>query len=129
MIPQDGGLFSVIGNTFRLWADFCEERGLTNSVFVKHLSDRGFVQFAVPVPAHFVEEFAEILKQESDIRISGIDGDVRPEALWLGHWAHFNVRLNIEPAPIFPPPAETRSERTFRRLSSGGSRKNPGTFF
>ena len=122
MIPQDGSVFSVVGNTFRLWADFCEARELNNSVFVKHLSDRGFAQFAVPVPAHFDEEFAEILKQESDLRVSGIDGDVRPEALWLGQWTHFNARFNNEQAPISPPPAETQSERFLRRLLNGDIR-------
>ena len=122
MIPQDGSVFSVVGNTFRLWADFCEARGLNNSVFVKHLSDRGFAQFAVPVPAHFVEEFAKTLKQESDVRVSGIDGDVRPEALWLGQWTHFNARFYYEPAPISPPPAETQSERFLRRLLNGDIR-------
>lgn len=122
MIPQDGSVFSVIGNTFRLWASFCQERELNNSVFVKHLSDRGFAQFAVPVPAHFVEEFAATLEQQSNIRISGIDGDVHPAALWLGEWTHFNARFYNEPAPISPPPSETQSERFLRRILNGDIR-------
>ena len=60
-MSQDEGVFSVMGNTFRLWADFCQIQNLPNSMFIKHLSDRGFIEVAVPVSSQYVEQFAEFI--------------------------------------------------------------------
>lgn len=121
-MSEDEGVFSVMGNTFRLWADFCEIRKLPNSMFIKHLSDRGFIEVAVPVPSKFVEQFADSLKEQSNLRVGRIDGDVLPASLWLGHWTHFSVRYHGEPQQISPPPAETQSERFLRRILNGDIR-------
>lgn len=120
------GVFSVMGNTFRLWASFCEERSLPiNSLFVKHISERGFIQVAVPVAAKFVEEFQRSIPKEADLKIGQIDGDVQPASLWLGQWTHFTVRHHHLPVLPSPPPAETRSERFLRRLLNGDIRYKP----
>ena len=125
-MSQNEGVFSVMGNTFRLWASFCEQRSLpVNSMFIKHISDRGFIQVAVPVPSRFVEEFCKFLPKESDLKIGQIDGDVQPASIWLGHWTHFTIRhFHLPPLPS-PPPAETQSERFLRRLLNGDIRPKP----
>jgi hypothetical protein len=121
-MSQDEGVFSVMGNTFRLWADFCQIKNLPNSMFIKHLSDRGFIEVAVPVSSQYVEQFAEFMKKQSNFKVGRIDGDVLPASLWLGHWTHFSVRHHSELPQISPPPAETQSERFLRRILNGDIR-------
>lgn len=125
-MDQNEGVFSIMGNTFRLWALYCEQAKLpVNSIFVRHISPSGFVQFVVPVPAQFVEQFSSFIAPHTHLHLGQIDGDVQPASLWMGHWTHFTVRyFHLTPLPD-PPKAETQSERFLRRLLNGDIRPKP----
>jgi hypothetical protein len=125
-MTQDGSVFSLMGDAFRLWAAFCEEQGIeSNSMRFDYISPRGFVQASVPVPSHLVVAFAKHLESSTDYRMSLIDGDVKPNALWLGHWTQFAIRHQEVPVILNPPSFENQSERFLRRLSSGDIRPKP----
>jgi len=119
-MTQDGSVFSLMGDAFRLWATFCEEQGIeSNSMRFDYISQRGFVQASVPVPSHLVVAFAKHLESSTDYRVSLIDGDVKPNALWLGHWTQFAIRHQAVPVILNAPSSANQSERFLRRLLNG----------
>jgi len=125
-MTQDGSVFSLMGDAFRLWATFCEEQGIeSNSMRFDYISQRGFVQASVPVPSHLVVAFAKHLESSTDYRVSLIDGDVKPNSLWLGHWTQFAIRHQGVPVILNAPSSENQSERFLRRLLGGDIRPKP----
>jgi hypothetical protein len=119
-MTQDGSVFSLMGDAFRLWSAFCEEQGIeSNSMRFDYISPRGFVQASVPVPSHLVVAFAKHLESSTDYRVSLIDGDVKPNALWLGHWTQFAIRHQGVPVILNAPSSANQSERFLRRLLNG----------
>jgi len=119
-MTQDGSVFSLMGDAFRLWASFCEEQGVeSTSMRFDYISPRGFVQASVPVPSHLVVAFAKHLESSTDYRVSLIDGDVKPNALWLGHWTQFAIRHQAVPVILNAPSSANQSERFLRRLLNG----------
>ena len=127
---DDGSVFSLMGSTFRLWAEFCELHGVeANSMHFDYISPRGFVQASVPVPSHLIVAFAKHLESSTDYRVSLIDGDVKPSALWLGHWTQFAIRHQGVPVILNAPSSANQSERFLRRLLSGDIRPKPPTSY
>lgn len=114
------GVFFIMGNTFSLWSSFQEskEREISG-FFIRYISDRGFVEIAVSVEAPVVREFENYLEKYSDLRISQINGDPTPHALWLGHWTHFIVKFKNAELPLIAPPTSSQSEKFLRKVLSG----------
>jgi hypothetical protein len=114
------GVFFIMGNTFSLWSSFQEskEREIAG-FFIRYISDRGFVEIAVSVEAPVVREFEKYLEKFSDLRITQINGDPTPQALWLGHWTHFIVKYKNSDVPLIAPPTLSPSEKFLRKILSG----------
>jgi hypothetical protein len=109
-----------MGNTFSLWATFQESRN--QPVFglnYLHLSDRPSVVVAVSVEREVILEFAKYVSTHSDLVISRIDGDPKPNALWMGHWTHFRIRLADETEVPTAPPVPTQAEKFLTRILNG----------
>jgi hypothetical protein len=114
------GAFFVMGNAFSLWATFRESKNQPVLGFnYIHLSERPSVVVAVSVEREAILEFAEYLSIHSDLVISKIDGDPKPNALWLGHWTHFRIRLLDETEIPIAPPAPTQAEKFLTRILNG----------
>jgi hypothetical protein len=114
------GVFSVIGNAFSLWATFRESRNQPVLGFYHfQLSDRPTVVVAVSVEREAILEFAEYVSAHSDLVISQIDGDPKPNALWVGHWTHFRIRLASETEIPVAPPVPTQAEKFLTRILNG----------
>jgi hypothetical protein len=114
------GAFFVMGNAFSLWATFRESKNQPVLGFnYIHLSERPSVVVAVSVEREAILEFAEYLSVHSDLVISKIDGDPKPNALWLGHWTHFRIRLLDETEIPIAPPAPTQAEKFLTRILNG----------
>lgn len=123
-MSDQGGVFSILGNTFSHWASFRESRNKeVVGLFARYISDRPFVVFAVPVESPAVQEFAKYLKQRSNLSISNIDGDPYPNALWIGHWTHFTVKESGVQAPLVVPPSLSQSEKYFQQIQNGINRR------
>jgi hypothetical protein len=109
-----------MGNAFSLWATFRESKNQPVLGFnYIHLSERPSVVVAVSVEREAILEFAEYLSVHSDLVISKIDGDPKPNALWLGHWTHFRIRLLDETEIPIAPPAPTQAEKFLTRILNG----------
>ena len=116
------GVFSIMGNTFSLWATFRESKNQpVLGLNYLHLSDRPSVVVAVAVEREAIIEFAEYVSTHSDLVISRIDGDPQPNALWMGHWTHFRIRLVDETEIPVAPPAPTQAEKFLTRILNGES--------
>ena len=114
------GVFSIMGNTFSLWATFRESKNQpVLGLNYLHLSDRPSVVVAVSVEREAVLEFAEYVSTHSDLVISRIDGDPQPNALWMGHWTHFRIRLVDETEIPIAPSAPSQSEKYLKRILNG----------
>jgi len=114
------GVFLVMGNAFSLWARFRESKNQPVLGFEYiHLSDRPSVVVAVSVEREAILEFAEYVSAHSDLVISQIDGDPKPNALWMGHWTHFRIRLAHETEIPVAPPAPTQSEKFMTQILNG----------
>jgi len=114
------GVFSVMGNTFSLWASFRQSRNEpVLGLFYRYISDRGFVVVAVSVEAPVIYDFKTYVAQHSHLRISFIDGNATPHALWLGHWTHFTIKESSIQDPLNVPPALSQSEKFLRKLLNG----------
>jgi hypothetical protein len=109
-----------MGNTFSLWATFRESKNqpVLGLNFI-HLSDRPSVVVAVSAEREAILEFAEYVSIHSDLVISRIDGDPKPNALWMGHWTHFRIRLVDETEIPVAPPSLTQREKFLKRILSG----------
>ena len=116
------GVFSVMGNTFSLWATF---REINNQpvlgLYYLHLSDRPFLEVAVAVEREVILEFAKYVLANSDLVIAQIDGDPTPNALWMGHWTHFRIRFADETEIPVAPPTPTQAEKFLNRILNGES--------
>lgn len=118
------GVFSILGNTFSLWATFRQSRNeQVVGLFARYISDRPFVVFAVAVESPAVRDFANYLSQHSRLSISNIDGDPYPNALWLGHWTHFTVKGSAVQPPLVIPPSLSQSEQYLQRIQKDLSRR------
>jgi hypothetical protein len=116
------GVFSIMGNTFSLWATFRESKNQTVlGLNYLHLSDRPSVVVAVSVEREAILEFAEYVATHSDLVISFIDGDPKPNALWMGHWTHFRIRLVDETEIPIAPPVPTQAEKFLTTILNGES--------
>jgi hypothetical protein len=114
------GVFSVMGNTFSLWATFRESKNQPVLGFnYLHLSDRPSIVVAVSVEREAVLEFADYVSTHSDLVISQIDGDPKPNALWMGHWTHFRIRFADETEIPVAPPSLTQPEKFLKRILNG----------
>lgn len=114
------GAFFVMGNAFSLWATFRESKNQPVLGFnYIHLSERPSVVVAVSVEREAILEFADYLSTHSDLVISKIDGDPKPNALWVGHWTHFRIRLRDETEIPIAPPAPTQAEKFLTRILNG----------
>lgn len=114
------GAFFVMGNAFSLWATFRESRNQPVLGFeCLHFSDRPSVVFAVSVEREAILEFAKYVSTHSDLVISQIDGDPKPNALWLGHWTHFRIRLVNEIEIPIAPPTPTKAEKLLTGILNG----------
>ena len=114
------GVFSVMGNTFSLWASF----RLSNNepvlgLYYLQLSDRPFVVVAAAVERQVILDFANYVSANSDLVIAQIDGDPTPNALWMGHWTHFRIRFADETEIPVAPPSPTQPEKYLKRILSG----------
>lgn len=119
-MSDQGGVFSIMGNTFSLWARFREEQQQSVlGLYVSSISNRGFVVIAVAVESPVVKQFANYVSKNSNLHIYLIDGDPTPNALWLGHWTHFAVKALDAPLPLTAPASMSSSERYLRRLLNG----------
>jgi|AntAceMinimDraft_12_1070368.scaffolds.fasta_scaffold05096_3 hypothetical protein len=116
------GVFSIMGNTFSLWAAFREnnDQPVLGFEYI-HLSDRPSVVVAVAVEREAVLEFAKYVSAHSDLVISQIDGDPKPNALWMGHWTHFRIRLADETEIPVAPPSPNQAEKFLTRILNGES--------
>jgi hypothetical protein len=117
------GVFSIMGNTFSLWATFRESNNeAVLGLYYLHLSsDRPFVVVAVAVERQVILDFAEYVSTHSDLVIARIDGDPTPNALWMGHWTHFRIRFADETEIPVAPPAPTQAEKLLTRILNGES--------
>jgi hypothetical protein len=114
------GVFSVMGNTFSLWASFRQSRNEpVLGLFYRYISDRGFVVVAVSVEAPVIYEFKKFVEQHSQLAIALIDGNPTPNALWIGHWTHFTIKGKAVQAPLLVPQALSQSEKFLRKLLNG----------
>ena len=114
------GVFFVMGSTFSLWASYRESKEKEiPGLFVRYISDRGFVEIAVSVEAPVVKDFADYLAKHSDLKISQINENPTPHSLWLGHWTHFIVKFNNAQPPLVAPPAVSQSEKVLQKILSG----------
>jgi hypothetical protein len=111
-----------MGNTFSLWATFRESKNQpVLGLNYIHLSDRPSVVAAVAVERQVILDFAEYVSTHSDLVISLIDGDPKPNALWMGHWTHFRIRFVDETEIPIAPPAPTQAEKFLTRILNGES--------
>jgi hypothetical protein len=116
------GVFSIMGNTFSLWATFRESKNQpVLGLNYLHLSDRPSVVVAVAVERQVILDFAEYVSTHSDLVISRIDGDPTPNALWMGHWTHFRIRLVDETEIPIAPPTPTQAEKFLTKILNGES--------
>jgi len=116
------GAFFVMGNAFSLWATFRESKSQPVLGFnYLHLSDRPSVVVAVSVEREAILEFADYVSAHSELKISQIDGDPKPNALWVGHWTHFRIRLADETEIPIAPPAPTQAEKFMTKIFNGES--------
>lgn len=119
-MSNQGGVFSLMGNIFSLWATFRESRNEPIvGLFYRYISNRGFVSVAVSVEAPAIYEFRTYVAQHSHLRIPFIDGNPTPHALWLGHWTHFTIKEGSIQEPLIVPPALSQSEKSLRKLLNG----------
>jgi hypothetical protein len=114
------GVFSVMGNTFSLWASFCQSRNEpVLGLFYRYISHSGFIAIAVSVEAPVIYEFKKFVAEHSNLAIATIDGDPTPNALWVGHWTHFTIkRKEIVELPEVPH-TPSQSEKFLRKLLNG----------
>jgi hypothetical protein len=116
------GAFFVMGNAFSLWARFRESKNQPVLGFEYiHLSDRPSVVVAVSVEREAILEFAEYVSTHSDLVISRIDGDPKPNALWMGHWTHFRIRPVDETEVPIAPTVPTQAEKFLTKILNGES--------
>ena len=116
------GVFSIMGNTFSLWATFRESKNQpVLGLNYLHLSERPSVVVAVAVERQVILDFAEYVSTHSDLVISRIDGDPTPNALWMGHWTHFRIRLVDETEIPIAPPTPTQAEKFLTKILNGES--------
>ena len=114
------GVFSVMGNTFSLWASFRQSNNeAVLGLYYLQLSDRPFVVVAVAVERQVILDFANYVSANSDLVIAQIDGDPTPNALWVGHWTHFRIRFADETEIPVAPPSPTRAEKFLKQILSG----------
>ena len=114
------GVFSVMGNTFSLWASFRQSNDeAVLGLYYLQLSDRPFVVVAVAVERQVILDFANYVSANSDLVIAQIDGDPTPNALWMGHWTHFRIRFADETEIPVAPPSPTQPEKFLKRILSG----------
>ena len=114
------GVFSVMGNTFSLWASFRQSNNeVVLGLYYLQLSDRPFVVVAVAVERQVILDFANYVSANSDLVIAEIDGDPTPNALWMGHWTHFRIRFADETEIPVAPPSPTQPEKFLKRILSG----------
>jgi hypothetical protein len=111
-----------MGNTFSLWATFRESKNQpVLGLNYLHLSERPSVVVAVAVERQVILDFAEYVSTHSDLVISRIDGDPTPNALWMGHWTHFRIRLVDETEIPIAPPTPTQAEKFLTKILNGES--------
>jgi hypothetical protein len=114
------GVFSVMGNTFSLWASFRQSNNeAVLGLYYLQLSDRPFVVVAVAVERQVILDFANYVSANSDLVIAQIDGDPTPNALWMGHWTHFRIRFADETETPVAPTSPTQPEKFLKRILSG----------
>ena len=114
------GVFSVMGNTFSLWASFRQSNNeVVLGLYYLQLSERPFVVVAVAVERQVILDFANYVSANSDLVIAQIDGDPTPNALWMGHWTHFRIRFADETEIPVAPPSPTQPEKFLKRILSG----------